>query len=414
MTIAINGERLLERLDRFAEIGATPGGGVNRQALTVLDRQARLLLAQLAEARGFGVFQDAVANLFIRRAGRDEKAPPLLIGSHLDSQPSGGRFDGALGTLTAFEVLESLEDAGIQTERPVEVVAWMNEEGCRFAPGCMGSSAFSAGTIPPEWSDLVATDGALFEDELRATLASLPHAMMRNLGFPAYAYLEVHIEQGPSLENEEIPIGIVSGIQGTRWLDVTVSGQTAHAGTTALDYRRDPLRAMVSALEELYGTIMPEDEQARFTVGRIMVEPGAINAIPQSARCTIDIRHPDSSEIDRLNIIIERCFGERAMAERCQVAFRRTFDMPPAKFPERILESLDRAAAKGRLATKTMLSGAFHDALFVNRVAPSAMIFVPCRDGLSHNEAEYAAPDDIVSGARMLLLSTIEVLSSGV
>ncbi|MBB3562659.1 N-carbamoyl-L-amino-acid hydrolase [Rhizobium sp. BK512] len=408
----INGERLLERLDRFAGIGATAGGGVNRQALTELDRKARLLLAELAEARGFGVFQDRAANLFVRRPGRDGEAPPLLIGSHLDSQPSGGRFDGALGTLSAFEVLESLEDADIKTQRPIEVVAWTNEEGCRFAPGCMGSSAFSAGEIPLAWSDLVATDGARFGDELNATIASLPKAAIRDLGFPAYAYLELHIEQGPSLEKEHIPIGIVTGIQGTRWLEVTVSGQTAHAGTTALNYRRDPLRAMIAALNGLYASIMPQDERARFTVGRIAVDPGAINAIPQTARCTIDIRHPDSSEIDRLSATIEQVFSDRAGAEHCQVAIRQAFDMPPANFPQTVLEALDRAAIKGGLATRKMLSGAFHDALFVNRVAPAAMIFVPCRDGLSHNEAEYTAPDHVVSGARMLLLSTIEILEA--
>ncbi|GAA3071532.1 Zn-dependent hydrolase [Rhizobium viscosum] len=410
----INGERLLERLDRFAEIGATAGGGVNRQALTELDRKARLLLAELAEARGFGVFQDPAANLFIRRRGKDEKAPPLLIGSHLDSQPSGGRFDGALGTLSAFEVLESLEDAGVETQRPVEVVAWTNEEGCRFAPGCMGSSAFSAGEIPLAWSDMAATDGARFGDELKATIASLPQAAMRDLGFPAYAYLELHIEQGPSLEKEDIPIGIVTGIQGTRWLEVTVSGQTAHAGTTALNYRRDPLRAMIATLNGLYASIMPQDERARFTVGRIAVEPGAINAIPQTALCTIDIRHPDSSEIERLSAAVEQVFSDRAGAERCQVALRQTFDMPPANFPQKVLEVLGRAAVKGGLATTRMLSGAFHDALFVNRVAPAAMIFVPCRDGLSHNEAEYTAPRHVVSGARMLLLSTIEILETEV
>ncbi len=408
----INGERLLKRLDRFAGIGATAGGGVNRQALTELDRKARLLLAELAEARGFGVFQDPAANLFIRRPGRDGEAPPLLIGSHLDSQPSGGRYDGALGTLSAFEVLESLEDSGVETQRPIEVVAWTNEEGCRFAPGCMGSSAFSAGEIPLAWTDLVATDGARFGDELKATIASLPQAAIRDLGFPAYAYLELHIEQGPSLEKEDIPIGIVTGIQGTRWLEVTVSGQTAHAGTTALNYRRDPLRAMIAALNGLYASIMPQDERARFTVGRIAVDPGAINAIPQTARCTIDIRHPDSSEIDRLSATIEQVFSDRAGAEHCQVAIRQAFDMPPANFPRTVLEALDRAAIKGGLATRKMLSGAFHDALFVNRVAPAAMIFVPCRDGLSHNEAEYTAPDHVVSGARMLLLSTIEILEA--
>lgn len=197
---SINGERLLANLDRFAAIGATEKGGVNRQALTELDREARRLLAKLAIDRGFSVFQDPVANLFIRRNGRDETRAPLLIGSHLDSQPAGGRFDGALGTLCAFEVLETLDDFGIETERPVEVVAFTNEEGCRFAPGCMGSMAFASGTIPQEWQKLLATDnGADFAGELSATLESLPEATMRDLGFPVFAYIEVHIEQGPSL-----------------------------------------------------------------------------------------------------------------------------------------------------------------------------------------------------------------------
>jgi N-carbamoyl-L-amino-acid hydrolase len=355
------------------------------------------------------VFQDPVANLFIRRSGRDDRAPPLLIGSHLDSQPAGGRFDGALGTLSAFEVLESLEDAGIETDRAIEVVAWTNEEGCRFAPGCMGSSAFSARAIPAEWPDFVATDGAVFGDELRETLEALPQAAMRDLGMPVHAYLEVHIEQGPSLEKDDIPIGIVTGIQGTRWLQVNVSGQTAHAGTTALSYRRDPLRAMISALDTLYSTVMPQDESVRFTIGRIEVEPGAINAIPALARCTIDIRHPDPLAIDRLNATIEQCFRECAEAQRCEVLFKRSFDMPPATFPEKLLTVLERAAEGIGLATKRMVSGAFHDALFVNRIAPSAMIFVPCRDGLSHNEAEYTAPGHVVSGARLLLQSTIEL-----
>jgi beta-ureidopropionase / N-carbamoyl-L-amino-acid hydrolase len=407
--IDINGARLLGRLDQFAEIGATARGGVNRQALTELDREARSLLAGLAAARGFAVFQDPVANLFIRRSGRDDRAPPLLIGSHLDSQPAGGRFDGALGTLSAFEVLESLEDAGIETDRAIEVVAWTNEEGCRFAPGCMGSSAFSARAIPAEWPDFVATDGAVFGDELRETLEALPQAAMRDLGMPVHAYLEVHIEQGPSLEKDDIPIGIVTGIQGTRWLQVNVSGQTAHAGTTALSYRRDPLRAMISALDTLYSTVMPQDESVRFTIGRIEVEPGAINAIPALARCTIDIRHPDPLAIDRLNATIEQCFRECAEAQRCEVLFKRSFDMPPATFPEKLLTVLERAAEGIGLATKRMVSGAFHDALFVNRIAPSAMIFVPCRDGLSHNEAEYTAPGHVVSGARLLLQSTIEL-----
>ncbi|MBB4124183.1 Zn-dependent hydrolase [Martelella radicis] len=408
----INGERLLARLDMFAKIGATPGGGVNRQALTPGDREARALLTRLAKARSFSVFQDDAANLFIRMEGRDGSQPPLLIGSHLDSQPSGGRFDGALGTLTAFEVLESLADAGVEPERPVEVVAWTNEEGCRFAPGCMGSRAFVEGKIPAEWADLRASDdGARFEDERLSTIDALAaDSSHRRLGFPVAAYLELHIEQGPSLESEEIPIGIVTGVQGTRWLEVAFEGQTAHAGTTALQYRRDPLKALTMGLSALYAGVMPENADARFTVGRIAVAPGSVNAIPATASCTIDLRHPETAVLDRLEDDIRSGLTEAAARENVSVAIRKTVDMEPVTFSSDMVAALQAAAQKAGLPTKTMISGAFHDALFVAGCAPSAMIFVPCRDGLSHNEAEYVKPEDSVTGARMFLASVLELL----
>ncbi|WP_337268525.1 Zn-dependent hydrolase [Oryzifoliimicrobium ureilyticus] len=409
--VSINGSRLLGRLDAFAAIGATEKGGVNRQALTLLDRQARQTLTQLAMQRGFKVFQDPAANLFIRREGRKADLPPVLVGSHLDSQPSGGRFDGALGTLCAFEVLETLEDHAIKTERAVEVVAFMNEEGCRFAPGCMGSMAFAAGEIPADWASLTATDGAAFQEELHATLASLPEAEMRSLGFPMHAYLELHIEQGPSLEKENIPIGVVTGIQGTRWLDVSVKGQTAHAGTTALEYRRDPMRVVAQILAELYGTVMPSDPSVRFTVGRMSLVPGAINAIPETVHLTIDLRHPARDAIDRYDATIRDAFSQGAARYGCISEIKQIFDMPAANFRSDIVKTVEAAAIKAGLASKRMLSGAFHDALFVNRIAPAGMIFVPCRDGLSHNEAEHVEPKDSVQGCYALLLATIELAS---
>ncbi|UXS98413.1 Zn-dependent hydrolase [Agrobacterium tumefaciens] len=410
-TLSINGQRLIDRLDRFAQIGATAKGGVNRQALTDLDRQARQLLTELALQRGYKVFQDPIANLFIRREGRNPDLSPLLIGSHLDSQPAGGRFDGALGTLAAFEVLETLEDCGVETERPVEVVSFTNEEGCRFAPGCMGSMAFAAGSIPSAWETMRATDGALFADELSATLESLPVAAMRPLGTPVFAYLEVHIEQGPSLEKEGLPIGIVTGIQGTRWLEVIIEGQTAHAGTTALQYRHDPMQATANALAELYRDIMLADPAARFTIGRMALEPGAVNAIPATVRFTIDFRHPSLTTIGVMEQTIRMAIQQAAADTGCSATISQIFDMPPASFPDELLAVLDQAAQERGFATKRMLSGAFHDALFMNRVAPSAMIFVPCRDGLSHNEAEYVEQEHSIAGGNMLLASLLQLLA---
>lgn len=407
--IKIDASRLNARMSQFAAIGATPKGGVNRQALTDGDRQARRLLAELAWKRGFSVVQDRMANLFIRRSGRDDTLPPLMIGSHLDSQPAGGRFDGALGTLSAFEALESFEDAGIETGRSVVVVAWTNEEGCRFAPGCMGSTAFSAGAIPADWQDRLATDGASLADELKATLESLPEAEILPLGFPVHAYLELHIEQGPSLEASGIPIGVVTGVQGARWLNIAVMGQTAHAGTTGLAYRRDPLRALMAALSGLYETIMPADPDARFTIGRISVEPGSVNAIPQEARCSVDMRHRDPARLDEFEHLVASSITREAERQGCQVTISRMFDMPPCTFAADLQQAVEHAATARGFESTRMLSGAFHDALFVNRVAPAAMIFVPCRDGLSHNEAEHVEPADVVAGCEVLAQASLAI-----
>lgn len=408
----INGERLLKRLDDFAAIGATPGGGVNRQALTPEDRDARALLARLGQERGFAVSQDRMANLFIRREGRTKNSPPFLIGSHLDSQPTGGRFDGALGTLAAFEALEAMEDAGIETAAPVEVVAWTNEEGSRFAPGAMGSLAFSRGEIPSEWQDIKGADGIGFSDALDATLAALATVPDRPLGFPLAGYLELHIEQGPSLEQENIPIGIVTGVQGTRWLDVTITGQSAHAGTTQLAFRRDPMVVVAGCLHALYASVMPDDDTARFTVGRIAAHPGSINAIPGSVTLSIDIRHPNAERLSMIEARIDDAFRSTASASDCKVEIRRTFDMKPAIFSRFLVEGAEQAAHHLGFASKRMVSGAFHDALYLAHVAPAAMIFVPCRNGLSHNEAEHVEPAHAIAGARVLLQSTLNFIAN--
>lgn len=403
----IDGGRLLRRLDEFAKIGATLDGGVNRQALTELDRQARACLAKIATDRGFSVFQDAAANMFIRRRGEGSDRPPLLIGSHLDTQPTGGRFDGALGTLAAFEVLEAIDDVDYATEMPIEVVVWTNEEGCRFSPGSMGSRAFAEGGLDPGLLDNVADDGARLGDELEATLAALPSAGMRPLGGALAGYLELHIEQGPILERENTPIGIVTGIQGTRWLRVRITGEAGHAGTTPLSARHDPMMAASDGLSALYARIMPGDDEARLTVGRMTVEPGSINAIPSSVIFSIDIRHPDVARLDAVDAEIRERL-EKACAEYgCGVVIDRIFDLPPTEFADSLIDCIEGAALAHGVSARRIVSGAFHDALFVARVAPAAMIFVPCRDGVSHNAREYVEPGLSVLGAEILLHASL-------
>ncbi|GGE13870.1 Zn-dependent hydrolase [Aureimonas endophytica] len=407
---AIRPERLLDRLAAFAAIGRTAKGGVDRQALTEGDRAARALLARLARARGFALFQDAAANLFVRREGADSGLPPLLVGSHLDTQPTGGRFDGALGTLAAFELLEALEDAGLATPRAVELVAWTNEEGSRFSPGCLGSQAFAAGRLAPEWLEARAPDGARLGEELAATLAALPEVAMRPLGTPVAAYLELHIEQGPVLEREDVPIGAVSAIQGTRWLEVTMEGAAAHAGTTPLAFRRDPMVAAVAALHHLQTRVMPEDPAARLTVGRIRAEPGSINAVPERVSFSVDIRHPDAGRLAAIEAEVRDVCTASATAQDCTARVAVRFDMAPLAFAEEMIRAVETAAAKAGLASRRLVSGAFHDALFLARVAPAGMIFVPCRDGVSHNEAEDVEPRFSAAGATVLLGGALELL----
>jgi N-carbamoyl-L-amino-acid hydrolase len=400
---AVNPGRLLQSVSDFAAIGATPAGGVNRQALTKEDRAARRLLAERAWARGFIVFQDEAANLFIRREGRDASLPPLLIGSHLDSQPTGGRFDGALGTLSAFEVLEALADAGVETTRAVEVVAFTNEEGSRFSPGCMGSMAFSGAANVADWQAARGTDDALFADELRATLEALPETEIGPAGHPISAFVELHIEQGPVLERENVPIGIVTGVQGTKWLEVAFSGEAAHAGTTPLEFRKDPMAAAAAAIARIQDGIMPSDPEARLTVGRISAEPGSVNVIPGRVSFTVDMRHPDAAAL----AAIERRVHEECLAAAkrwgCEAAIALRVDMPPGRFATAVTAAIAESCKVLGIPSRPMVSGAFHDALFVSRVAPSAMIFVPCRNGISHNEAEFVSDEHIVTGACVLL-----------
>lgn len=401
-TLHIDGDRLLKRLDQFAAIGATPGGGVNRPALSALDREARRLLSEFAFARGFRVEQDEMANLFIRREGVAD-VPPFLIGSHLDSQPMGGRFDGALGVLAAFEVLETLEDLSVETHTPVEVVVWTNEEGSRFAPGAMGSRAFSSGTIPSEWKEARDQDGVGLEQELTATVVALPEAPLRPMGAPIAGYLELHIEQGPVLEDEGLPVGIVTGIQGTRWLKIHVSGEAAHAGTTGLAFRKDALAAATSVMKRLYDEIMPHDQDARLTIGRLSVSPGSINTIPASVEFYVDLRHRSIERLDDMEAQVRDICLTGARSSRCEIAIDKVLDMAPAAFPDKMIEVTEEAARKLGLQTRRLVSGAFHDALFIADVAPAGMIFVPCRKGRSHCEDEHVEPSASIAGCDLLL-----------
>ena len=404
---AVDEGRLWDRLMAMAAIGATPKGGVNRQALSAADAKARQLLARWARELGFQVFQDAFANLFVRRAGTDPDAAPVLAGSHLDSQPTGGRFDGPLGVLGAFEALEAIQRAGITTRRPIEVVAWTNEEGSRFQPSCMGSGVFAGSRNLDALLETTDSHGTVLAEALRETLEGLPDVPWRKTGFPVAAYLEAHIEQGPILEDTGNTVGVVAGIQAMRDFAVEVVGEEAHAGTTPLALRKDALKAaaeMIGALEDL---MADATDTVRFTVGRLEVQPNSPNTVPGRVFFTIDFRHPDAAVIDALGSRVEAVCHDHTRG--CAVTVTVTSDDPPVGFEGPVVDSLRRQVATLGIRHMELVSGAGHDAGNLARVCPAGMLFVPCKQGISHNEAESAEPADVAAGARVLAATLIDL-----
>jgi beta-ureidopropionase / N-carbamoyl-L-amino-acid hydrolase len=404
---AVDQERLWRRHMAMAEIGKIPGGGVSRQALSGDDVRARALLLEWAAARGYLPAVDAIANLFVRRPGRDPDAAPVVAGSHMDSQPAGGRFDGIFGVLAGLEALEALDDAGIATERPLDVVAWTNEEGGRFAPGAMGSAVFAGHLRLDDCLALADAAGITLGDALSETLAATPELPRRPFGFPIAAYVEPHIEQGPQLEASGRQIGVVTGIQGARWYVVEVDGEPAHAGTSPLAGRKDAVRAAVAMIGALQELMRDEADQLRFTVGRIEVFPNSPNTVPAKVTFSIDFRHPEAAVLDaRGGRIEETC---RRCAGPCEVRLRETFNRPPCAFARQIVDTIEGAAQALGLAHMRLPSGAFHDANFVADVAPTGMIFVPCERGISHSPAENALAEDLAAGARVLAATLVEL-----
>ncbi len=396
----IDEARLWQRHMEMARFGGTPAGGVNRQALSEADGEARRQIVGWAQGRGYEVASDAIGNLFIRRPGRDANAAPVIGGSHLDSQPTGGKFDGAYGVLAAFEVLEALDEAGIETRRPVEVVSWLNEEGSRFQPGTMGASIHAGSVFLDDILHVTDADGIVLSDALKAYLATTPDLPERPFGFPIAAYVEPHIEQGPVLEEAGESVAVVEGVQGLRWFGVEITGEAAHAGTTPRALRRDALKTANAMLTRLYQAAQDQADLLRFTVGRFEVLPGAPNTVPARVYFTIDLRHPEAAEIARMTHEIEA--ATRDLTAPCEAAASRLADSPPTVFDAEVVATLERWRDRLGLAGRRMMSGAGHDAMHIARVAPAAMIFVPCEKGISHHESENAKPEDLAAGARLL------------
>ena len=397
----VSEQRLWDLLMDVANYGATKKGGVNGQALSPEDTAAKNHVVRWATERGFQSFHDEIGNLFIRREGNDPTLDPVMTGSHLDSQPTGGRFDGAFGVLAGLEALEALNDAEIQTKRPIEVVAWTNEEGSRFSPGAMGSSVFSGIKTLPSVMDLTDPAGVLLSEALKATLSEVL-AKRCSLGrVKPYSYVEAHIEQGPILEEGEIPIGVVSGIQGIRHIDINVTGEEAHAGTTPRRSRTDALVGGINIVNALHKLTFDDKDILRFTIGRFEVHPGSPNTVPGQVHFTIDLRHPDkkvlSSIGDEMHTVAKNAGGD------CHVEVLDIGFITPTEFGIKMINIIAKAADHLNYKNVTMPSGAGHDAMHLSNICPTGMIFVPCLGGVSHNEAESASSQDLAIGTRVLV-----------
>jgi N-carbamoyl-L-amino-acid hydrolase len=404
-TASINGARLWASLMDLARIGATPKGGVRRITLTQADRQGRDQFVRWAREAALEVRWDAIGNIFARRPGADPAADPVMIGSHLDSQPSGGKFDGAYGVMAGLEVLRTLNERGIKTRAPVEVVSWTNEEGSRFVPVMMGSGVFAS--VFPLQQALAArdADGIVAGDALKEIgYAGAPAPMDK---IAVGAYFEAHIEQGPVLEDTRTTIGVVQGALGQRWFDVKFTGQDSHAGPTPMELRKDALIAASRLVLEVNRIANGHPDNARGTVGSMQVSPNSRNVVPGEVRMTVDLRNAEDSTLSAMADDLQRSAGAIAESCRVELALREVVYFPPCKFAAELVESVRRAAQTLGLSHRDIVSGAAHDAVYLARVAPTAMIFVPCEGGISHNEIENARPQDLTAGCNVLLQAVL-------
>jgi len=401
--IRINAERLWDTLMQMAKIGATPKGGVKRLTLTDLDRQSRDLFALWCRQAGLAVSVDGVGSMFARRAGRNDAAPPVVSGSHLDTQPSGGRFDGCYGVMAALEVARTLNDHGIQTDTPFEVAMWTNEEGSRFLP-VMGASGAFAGVHTVE--EILAgrdSDGISFGDALRAIgyAGAMPVG-----GRPLTAYFEAHIEQGPLLENTGNVVGVVTGALGQRWFEITVSGMDAHAGPTPMHLRRDALLGASFLIQEV-NRLGKATEHSRGTVGMIVNRPNSRNVVPGETVFSVDFRDTDVSGLDRMEQGLRAAAARIAQEHGLGIDIRQTVFFPPCHFDQKCVAAVRDGAERLGYRHMDIVSGAGHDAVYIAGVAPTAMIFVPCEGGISHNEIENAKPEDLAAGCNVLLQAVL-------
>ncbi|MCP3713439.1 M20 family metallo-hydrolase [Paraburkholderia sp. CNPSo 3274] len=407
----INLERLQATIDTMAGIGAKDNGGCCRISLTDEDKLGRDQFVTWCREAGCSVHVDAFGNIFAIRAGSRLDSSVVLTGSHLDTQPNGGRLDGIYGVLAGLEVIRTLNDHNICTERAIAVVNWTNEEGARFSPGLTGSSGY-AGDLDLSFARaIVAPDGARFGDEL----ARIGYAgTFSRRALEPIAYVELHIEQGPVLEQYERTIGVVEGVQGVRWYEVELQGSDRHAGTTPMAARQDSFMALARITQSMRQEVLSIDPEIRFTVGRVSVRPGSPNTVPGFSSFSIDLRHQSAGLLDRIENVLAAKAHVIGVEEGVETIMRRTMVVPPIEFDTCIVETVAAITQSVGYPAMRMTSGAMHDACRLSKVAPTGMIFVPSRLGISHHEDEWTAPDDLAAGANVLLRTLVSLADQSV
>ena len=405
-SIRINEDRLWSSITEMGRHGALPGGGCCRLALTREDKMGRDLFVRWAKEAGCAVSVDQVGNVYARRGGQDPDLPAVATGSHLDTQPHGGRFDGIYGVLAGLEVVRTLNDNNVRTQKPVDVIVWTNEEAARFPPPLTGSQVFAGKLKTEDVHRTLTSDGATVKDDLMDIGyygSEIPGS--RKLD----AFIEAHIEQGPVLEKEVKTIGVVDCVQGAFAAEVTLTGEDGHAGTVQLDMRRDACLGAAEMIVWLNRLATDTDDLAKMTVGTLKINPNSLSTIPGRSYFTIDCRHPDRATLESLRARVESGLAEIAAKRALGFEFRIMLKKQPVKFDQNIVSIVEQATKNLAYPYKRMLSGAGHDAMNIAELAPTAMIFIPCEKGISHNEAESASLSDSAAGANVLFHAMTEL-----
>ena len=403
--LVVNGDRLWTSLMELARIGGTPKGGVCRLALTDLDKEGRDLVVSWAKAAGMSVVVDKIGNVFMRRAGTNPSLPPIACGSHIDTQPTGGKFDGNYGVLAGLEVVRTMNDKNIQTEAPIEVVFWTNEEGSRFVPVMMGSGVFAGAFTLESVYAAKDVDGRTVGDELKR----IGYVGDETPGqHPLGAYFEAHIEQGPVLEDAKITIGVVTGVLGLRWYDCVVTGMEAHAGPTPMALRKDALQIATRIMQETVAIALRYPPYGRGTVGFVQNFPNSRNVIPGRVSFSIDLRNVDAERLDKMDAEIRAFIDKTSKESGLAITIEQVSHFPPCPFEKGCVDAVEGAAKELGYSYMNAVSGAGHDAVYMARLAPAGMIFVPCKDGISHNEIEDAKPEHLEAGCNVLLHAMLD------